>query len=306
MLTGKTGVYVSLIKENYKAAKNSSIKDPQVCAGAIRTALEAAVKLLWLKKYNKEPIWVINGKEGFNLYEAVKDSRFSSLFNEIIISDIHVIRRMCNDVLHAKAPFTVGVAQELLARLEKCVEAIQSVIEIDVITKSDVSTQNINIDMSKNISQKQITHDISSKTIFNETTKNIQKGDKIMRSGEIVRVRTNAELLNELFGQNYKAWMKSVYDFGDKRVWMIHLDNQERNGWKNYKINNTIIEENLYPDDLTGLRVDVRPNNLRIVFSKHNNCFVFEGIYKYDKENENIIRSCKRNILRCYNRNCVY
>lgn len=56
MLTGKTDVYVSLIKENYKAAKNSSIKEPQVCAGAIRTALEAAVKLLWLKKYNKEPI----------------------------------------------------------------------------------------------------------------------------------------------------------------------------------------------------------------------------------------------------------
>lgn len=285
MLTSKTGVYVSLIKENYKAAKNSSIKEPQVCAGAIRTALEAAVKLLWLKKYNKEPIWVINGKEEFNLYEAVKDSRFSSLFNEIIISDIHVIRRMCNDVLHAKAPFTVGVAQELLARLEKCVEAIQSVIEIDVITKSDVSTQNINIDMSKNISQKQITHDISSKTIFNETTKNIQKGEIIMKSGEVIRVRTNAELLNELFGTNYKAWMKSVYEYRNRRVWMIHIDNKNRNDWKNYKKDNIIVEENLRKYDFDGLRIDVRYNVERIVFSKHDGYFVFEGVYKYDKKN---------------------
>ena len=284
MLTSKIGVYVSFIKENYKAAKNSSIKEPQVCAGAIRTALEAAVKLLWLKKYHKEPIWVINGKEGFNLYEAVEDSRFSSLFNKIIISDIHVIRRMCNDVLHAKAPFTVGVAQELLDRLEKCVEAIQSVIEIDAITKSNVSTQNINIDMSKNISQKQITHDISSRTIFNETTKNIQKGEIIMKTGEIIRVRTNAELLNELFGTNYKAWMKSVYEYGNRRVWMIHIDNKNRNDWRNYKKDNIIVEENLRKYDFNGLRIDIGYNVERIVFSKHDGYFVFEGVYKYDNE----------------------
>lgn len=284
MLTGKTGVYVSLIKENYKAAKNSSIKEPQVCAGAIRTALEAAVKLLWLKKYNKEPIWVINGKEGFNLCEAVKDSRFSSLFNEIIISDIHVIRRMCNAVLHAKEPFTVGVAQELLGRLEKCVEAIQSVIEIDVITKSDISIQNINTDTSKNLAQKQIINDISNRTIFNETTKNIQKGEKNMKSGEIIRVRTNAALLNMLLGENYKAWMKSTYDIDGQRIWMIHIDNRPRNDWKNYKKGDIIVEENLRPYDLTGVRSDVRHDFERIVFSKHDGYFIFEGKYKYDKE----------------------
>lgn len=105
-----------------------------------------------------------------------------------------------------------------------------------------------------------------------------------MKSGEIIRVRTNAELLNELLGENYKAWMKSVYDFHEKRIWMIHLDNKPRNGWRNYKKDDVIVEENLRPDDLTGLRTDVRHNVERIVFSKHDEYFIFEGKYIYDKE----------------------
>ena len=104
-----------------------------------------------------------------------------------------------------------------------------------------------------------------------------------MKNGEVLQVRTNAGLLNYLLGKNYKAWMKSVCDYNDKRIWMIHLDNQPRNGWKNYKNGNVIIEENMCPNDLTGLRTDVRHDVERIVFSKHNGYFVFEGIYKYDK-----------------------
>ena len=105
-----------------------------------------------------------------------------------------------------------------------------------------------------------------------------------MKSGEVIRIKTNAELLNKLLGKNYKAWMKSVYDFGNKRIWMIHTDNKKRNGWRNRKEGDIIIEENLYPDDLTGLRSDVRHDTERIVFSKHGGYFVFEGQYKYDKE----------------------
>ena len=105
-----------------------------------------------------------------------------------------------------------------------------------------------------------------------------------MKSGEIIRVKTNAELLNLLFGENYKAWMKSVYDYGGKRVWMINIDNKPRNDWKNYKKGDIIVEENMRPYDMTGLRTDVRPNTVRIVFSKHEGFFVFEGQYEYDKE----------------------
>ena len=106
-----------------------------------------------------------------------------------------------------------------------------------------------------------------------------------MKSGEVIRVRTNAELLNELLGKNYKAWMKSVYDFGNNRIWMIHIDNKNRNDWRNYKKDNIIVEENLRKYDFNRLRIDVGYNMERIVFSKHDGYYVFEGVYKYDKEN---------------------
>ena len=108
-----------------------------------------------------------------------------------------------------------------------------------------------------------------------------------MKSGEVIRVSTNAELLNELLGKNYGGWMKSVYDFGDKRIWMIHIDNKPRNGWRNHKKGDVIVEENMSSYDKTGLRTDVRHNTVRIVFSKHESCFIFEGQYKYDKEHSN-------------------
>ena len=289
METNKISGYISIIKENYKAAKNSSIQEPQACAGAIRTALEASVKLLWLKKYGKEPVWVTNGKERFNLNEAVKDSRFSSLFNEIIISDIHVIRKMCNAVLHAKEPFTVGVAQELLGRLEKCVEAIQAVIEIDVITKSNLVTQNI-IDTSKNISQKQIINDISSKTIFNETTKNIQKGEIIMKSGEFIYAKTHAEFLNKAFGTNYKSWMRSAWTYDDEWVvWMVQF-NKTKNGWRNIFVSDSCIkQENLNAvKEFDGKPIEESTTKKRIVFEVDETGFsrkyIFKGKFVYDEE----------------------
>lgn len=289
MKSDKMNIYLDSFRDHYKAAKNNFTQTPLASLGSIRTALESAVRILWLKKYDKEPVWIINGQETFNLYEATNDSRIYSLFNSIRNSDIKTIRTCGNKAgAHPGKIYTADDVKDLLHRLEKIVEEIENIIGVDIIEKPSTPTQTVFVDTAeyKHVSQKTSISVISvNKEKHSETVeKNYKQGDKIMRSGEIIRVRTNAELLNELFGLNYKAWMKSVYDFDDKRVWMIHLDNQERNGWKNYKIKNTIIEENLYPDDLTGLRVDVRPNNLRVVFSKHNNHFVFEGIYMYDKE----------------------
>ena len=106
-----------------------------------------------------------------------------------------------------------------------------------------------------------------------------------MISGDIIRAKTNAELLNTLLGTHYQAWMKSVYEYANRRIWMIHIDNKNRNDWKNYKKGNIIVEENLRKYDFNGLRIDVRHNVERIEFSKRDGYFVFEGIYKYDKEN---------------------
>ena len=105
-----------------------------------------------------------------------------------------------------------------------------------------------------------------------------------MKSKEVINVRTNAELLNELFGTDYASWMKSYYDTEKNRIWMIRLDNQTRNNWRNYESGDTIVEENLDRRDTSGVRTDVRPDAERIVFSNENGFFVFKGIYKYDKE----------------------
>ena len=92
-----------------------------------------------------------------------------------------------------------------------------------------------------------------------------------MISGDIIRAKTNAELLNALLGTHYQAWMKSVYEYANRRIWMIHIDNKNRNDWKNYKKGNIIVEENLRKYDFNGLRIDVRHNVERIVFSKKRN-----------------------------------
>ncbi len=105
-----------------------------------------------------------------------------------------------------------------------------------------------------------------------------------MKSNDVINVKTNSELLNELLGTDYTGWMKSYYDTEDNRIWMIHLDNQPRSNWRNYESGDTIVEENLDRRDTSGVRTDVRPDAERIVFSNENGFFVFKGIYKYDKE----------------------
>ena len=105
-----------------------------------------------------------------------------------------------------------------------------------------------------------------------------------MKSNDVINVKTNSELLNELFGTDYTSWMKSYYDTEKNRIWMIRLDNQTRNNWRNYESGDTIVEENLDRRDTSGVRTDIRPDAERIVFSNENGFFVFKGIYKYDKE----------------------
>ena len=56
-----------------------------------------------------------------------------------------------------------------------------------------------------------------------------------MRIGEYVYAETHAELLNELLGTNYKAWMKSSIKLPDGRLlWMVDLGNYlSSSGWIN-------------------------------------------------------------------------
>ena len=105
--------------------------------------------------------------------------------------------------------------------------------------------------------------------------------------GETFHFQRNYELLNELEGSDYRAWMKSTYHLSDEEfIWMIAIDGKERNGWINSWQGEKIIER------YVGGRPE--PSNLyegfndkhRLVFEKCNNgherYFVFRGIFQIE------------------------
>ena len=124
------------INTNLNFVKNIAVKQADKCAGSIRSTLEYAVKLFWLKKYDKKPVWVKGYIEAFDLHNAINDKRFAQYFNEIVLGDMHIIRKTCNAVVHVGASLTLEDAKELLIRLEKCVKAIESAIPMKIITLS--------------------------------------------------------------------------------------------------------------------------------------------------------------------------
>jgi len=66
-----------------------------------------------------------------------------------------------------------------------------------------------------------------------------------LKSGEYIDAGTNAELLNIVFGTNYKQWMRSGWEYSpDTIVWMIKLDGRtSKEGWTNTYIPPDRIEE---------------------------------------------------------------
>lgn len=68
-----------------------------------------------------------------------------------------------------------------------------------------------------------------------------------MKTNDFFYADTHAEFLNNVFGTNYKQWMKSVWEYDiDTIVWMVRFDKETRDGWRNSFINeNELLEENL-------------------------------------------------------------
>ena len=127
---------------------------------------------------------------------------------------------------------------------------------------------------------------------------------RVLKAGEIIRARTHAELLNELFGTNYKAWMKCTYRYSyDSFVWMVRFNEVNKStGWENVEISpNYIIEKN-HNSLLTYDRGSVTEilTDDRIVFQIVGDGvfrkYIFKGIYKYDdsKGNPNLERYLKK------------
>ena len=116
-----------------------------------------------------------------------------------------------------------------------------------------------------------------------------------MKTNDFFYVDTHAEFLNNVFGTNYKQWMKSVWEYDiDTIVWMVRFDKETRDGWRNSFINeNELLEENLI---LTRKKYDGAPlrellSLRRIVIaideSGYRRRYIFKGVFVLNEEREN-------------------
>lgn len=66
----------------------------------------------------------------------------------------------------------------------------------------------------------------------------------MINKGLIIEAKTHAEFLNKVFGCNYKTWQKSTYELKNenKVIWMIRIDSIKRNGFRNYILEDKIVE----------------------------------------------------------------
>lgn len=109
-----------------------------------------------------------------------------------------------------------------------------------------------------------------------------------MLTGELLRVSTNAQLLNQLVGTHYKQWYKSTYQLkDDTMIWMIRLDNQLRSGWCNKLENGKIIEEFYGNDQPPNIYLGIQIKK-RLVFEKTSNGYRFLGVYQFDDAKSNL------------------
>lgn len=112
-----------------------------------------------------------------------------------------------------------------------------------------------------------------------------------MKNGEFIYADTHADFLNQAFGTNYKAWMKSAWFYDkDTFVWMVCFDHINREGWRNvFETKERIKEENLYEKKIwDGIPMSKLVNYKRIVIEVKDDIpkkYIFRGIYKYDEEN---------------------
>lgn len=125
-----------------------------------------------------------------------------------------------------------------------------------------------------------------------------------MKIGEVVYAKTHAELLNELLGTDYKAWMKSSIKLPDgKLLWMIELGNfVSVSGWINRQVGFDKISEKHIGEEFDfdahntykGAIIDRQSWNSadRVVFdmikSGTSRKYVFRGVFRLNKESSTV------------------
>lgn len=111
-----------------------------------------------------------------------------------------------------------------------------------------------------------------------------------LKAGDVFRADTNAEFLNEVFGTNYKAWMKGTWRYSKSAfAWFVRIDGKSRNEFVNTWLNqDTILQRYIGTEDLWDgepLKLDAE-NDYRLVFEiidKPNRKYVFQGVFLMDR-----------------------
>ncbi len=110
---------------------------------------------------------------------------------------------------------------------------------------------------------------------------------KTLQAGDIIPVRTNAELLNTLLGTTYKAWMKTIYHLGNGEfIWIVEIDGKVRSGWSNTWQNGKIVERYVYAPPYPRNIYDGLNITRRAVFEKctaGGRHYIFRGIFQLEE-----------------------
>lgn len=112
-----------------------------------------------------------------------------------------------------------------------------------------------------------------------------------LRTGDAFLCITHAEFLNEVFGTNYKAWMKGSWKYTeDILVWFVRINGTYTGGFKNYWQNsNTIIQIcDETKNEFGGIPLHfVKIPDYRLVFEiidGYQRKYIFKGLFRYNRE----------------------
>lgn len=128
------------------------------------------------------------------------------------------------------------------------------------------------------------------------TSQEIQ-GARTIKRGDVFKGK-NADLVNFLFGKNYKEWRKAGYPCSYKgenaNVWMARFDGRVRSGWVNtMPDSNTIYEKYVCGNPPYDLDEVIENSAYRYTFEKvdRDTKFIFKGLYKLNREkSSNVLR----------------
>lgn len=312
---------IGMIKSGYYKAQDFLIREPTPCAATIRTALENGIKLFYIVKYGYT---TKNIDIEFKLFDAIEDSRFKPYFDELIINDMHGIRKSCNAVIHSNTGLTVEKATDLMDRLKKCINAIEKQLNISIITpaKADITDTKIKTE------RKYISPEIQSK--YNDRPALPHPLVANLKRGFGGRAQSIYDAGCDEFGWEKRkrgdfAMMKLLYATGatpeGHSVWCLcHVNRPvsderfinwssadktlEDHNWANILFTDGSFIYEIWKDigpDFPGYHNDMTTRLTFIKCSYTNNKYAFGGIYKPTKL-ENRIANGKVYHIKVYER----